>query len=57
MDDGHTRRRVLFECNEGFRKHRSVPYIECIAGNWVTAQERFGLDVSSVCVPNNSYYI
>ena len=43
-------RRYLYPiCSEGFRKHR-VMMLECVAGKWVTGQERFGLDVSAVCV-------
>ena len=44
------RRYRSFYCNHGFRYHRSIRYIECIAGDWVTWNERFGLNVSKVCI-------
>ena len=45
------RRHRGYYCNPGSRHHRSILYIECIAGNWVTWNERFGLNVSALCVP------
>ena len=50
-DDGSSRSYISYSCNEGFRKHRSIPWIECVAGKWVTWQERFGIDTSSLCKP------
>ena len=51
LDDGSSRGYITYTCNEGFRKHRSVNHIECVAGKWVTWQERFGIDSASICIP------
>ena len=51
IDDGGSRSYVPYKCNDGFRKHRSVKWIECVAGKWVTWQERFGIKTSSICIP------
>lgn len=54
-DDGtRVRKEMKFKCNPGFRKHRGVPFVECIAGNVVTWQERYGIDVSALCTPLNA---
>ena len=50
-DDGSSRGYISYKCNVGFRKHRSIPWIECVAGKWVTWQERFGIDTASLCIP------
>ena len=54
FDDGASRSYIPYKCNDGFRKHRSVKWIECVAGKWVTWQERFGINTSSICIPYHS---
>ena len=50
-DDGRFRSYMSVTCNDGFREDRTMRWIECIAGEWVTGQERFGLDTSKICIP------
>ena len=38
-DFDRSRRSRLYYCNPGFQHHRNIPYIECIAGNWVTLKD------------------
>lgn len=42
---------ISYTCNEGFRRHRAIDNVECVAGTWITMQERFGIDVNSLCIP------
>ena len=45
------RQYTFYRCNEGYRKHRGVPYLECIAGKWLTWNERHGIDTNALCIP------
>ena len=54
-DDGTSRKRLNYKCNEGFRTHRTISHIECVAGTWLTWQERFGLNTLSLCIPLGAY--
>ena len=50
-DFGHGRLRSgAYVCNDGFRRNRARIMIECIAGQWKTGLERFGIDISKVCL-------
>ena len=48
------RKPIYFKCNEGYRKHRGVPYIECVAGRIRTWQERFGVGLETMCIPDRT---
>ena len=42
---------LRYRCNDGYRPHHAVRYVECVAGTLVTWNERFGIDVSKICIP------
>lgn len=44
---------VPYQCNDGYRKHREIDQLECLAGTWVTGHERLGISVDDVCTPFN----
>ena len=49
-DYENRRAEIQPKCNDGFRNHRTM-VMECVAGVWETKQERFGLGLSSLCIP------
>ena len=52
-DYGRNREYRRYRCREGYRYNRGVPFIECVAGNWTTWNERFGIDTNDLCLPIN----
>ena len=52
LDAGQAGRwEIGFRCDDGYRRHRGVDNVECVAGRVITWQERFGIDVSRLCIP------
>lgn len=45
---------VRYKCSSGFRQHRAISYLNCVAGKWITGQERFNIGVNALCIPFNS---